>query len=108
MIKGQAIIFNLATTQKTEFRRPYYNQIVYFKEGFISVNNMTKEESLLLSHKRFERVCNLNEEEFQLLESNFGKIPVCVVQRSTENSQKTVFVSDDPLAIKIWVNYLGN
>ena len=100
-IKGQAIIFNLAKNQKTALRKGYYNQIVYYKEGLINMGNTTKEELLLLSHSRFERVCNLNENEFQLVESNFRKKPVCVLQKE----KKTVFVSEDPEAFQILKDY---
>lgn len=102
-IKGQAIIFNLAKNQKTALRKSYYNQIVYYTEGLINMSEITKQELLLVSHRRFERVCNLNEEEFQLVQNNFGKNPVCVVQKE----DRTVFLSEDPVAIEIWKDYFG-
>lgn len=109
-VVGQAIIFTLKKNLTYANKAQYWHQVVYYKKGWVSMFNLLPQEAFLLGHRKFHRVCNLNQEEFDVIDQNFGKNPVCVLHscngKKTEGKDKTVFVSDDPKAIILFEDHL--
>ena len=66
---GQCIVFDYNTNRSVVFSKN--NIVVYFRKGFMSLENTTPVEIKLINNPRFLMVTIINQEEMEWLSKNF-------------------------------------